>query len=218
MTDYDNQEKSADIALLKEMNNLRDIIENNSDWIWEVDATGSYIFSSARSIELLGRLPHEVIGKTPFDFMPAEEAHRVGEIVAKIAAARLPFTGLQNRNIRADGSEILVETSAIPLFDEQGNFKGYRGIDRNLSELPCHAGKRLFELESIYSNAPAGLCFIDSALSYVTVNDYLAELLGKNTAEINGRKVADFLPGIIPILQNALLMAYCNESIPDAEF
>lgn len=179
MTDYDNREKSAGIALLKEMNSLRDIIENNSDWIWEVDATGCYTFSSAKSVELLGRLPHEVIGKTPFDFMPKDEANRVGKIFAEIVAARIPFAGLQNRNTRADGSEVLVETSGIPLFDDNGEFKGYRGIDRNLSDLPYDAGKRLFELESIYSNAPAGLCFIDTTMRYLTVNDYLAKLLGK---------------------------------------
>lgn len=218
MTDYDNREKSADIALLKEMNSLRDIIENNSDWIWEVDVAGRYTFSSAKSIELLGRLPHEVIGKTPFDFMPKDEAHRVGKLFAEIAAERIPFAGLQNRNIRADGSEVLIESSGIPLFDHNGEFKGYRGIDRNLSNLPYNASQRLFELESIYSSAPAGLCFIDTALHYLTVNDYLAELLGKKTAEVNGHKVADFLPGIIPILQSALLKAYCNDSIPDAEF
>lgn len=218
MTDYDNREESANIGLLKEMSSLRDIIENNSDWFWEVDTSGRYTFSSTKSIELLGRLPHEVIGKTPFDFMPKDEAHRVGKIFAEITAARIPFSGLQNRNIRADGSEVLVETSGVSLFDDNGEFKGYRGIDRNLSNLSNDAGKRLFELESIYSSAPAGLCFIDTTLRYVTVNDYLAELLGKNTLEINGRKIADFLPSIIPILQSALLKAYCNESIPDAEF
>ncbi|EEP89634.1 hypothetical protein ykris0001_140 [Yersinia kristensenii ATCC 33638] len=179
MTDYDNREKSADITLLKEMNSLRDIIENNSDWIWEVDVTGHYTFSSAKSIELLGRLPHDVIGKTPFDFMPEDEANRVGEIFAEIAAARIPFAGIQNRSIRADGSEVLVESSGIPLFDDNGEFKGYRGIDRNLSNLPYNASQRLFELESIYSSAPAGLCFIDTTICYLTVNDYLAELLGK---------------------------------------
>lgn len=218
MTDYDNREKSADITLLKEMNSLRDIIENNSDWIWEVDVTGRYTFSSAKSIELLGRLPHDVIGKTPFDFMPEDEANRVGEIFAEIAAARIPFAGIQNRSIRADGSEVLVESSGIPLFDDNGEFKGYRGIDRNLSNLPYNASQRLFELESIYSSAPAGLCFIDTTICYLTVNDYLAELLGKRTVDINGRKVAEFLPSIVPILQNALLKAYCNDSIPDAEF
>ncbi len=218
MTDYDNREESANIGLLKEMSSLRDIIENNSDWFWEVDTSGRYTFSSTKSIELLGRLPHEVVGKTPFDFMPKDEARRVGKIFAEIAAARILFSGLQNRNIRADGSEVLVETSGVPLFDDNGEFKGYRGIDRNLSNLSNDAGKRLFELESIYSSAPAGLCFIDTTLRYVTVNDYLAELLGKNTLEINGRKIADFLPSIIPILQSALLKAYCNESIPDAEF
>lgn len=218
MTDCDNRESSSDISLLDEMNSLRDIIENNSDWIWEVNAAGRYTFSSARSIELLGRHPHEVVGKTPFDFMPDDEAKRLKQIFADITTARIPFAGLQNRNIRADGSEVLVETSGIPLFDESGTFKGYRGIDRNLSNLPYNAGKRLFELESIYSNAPAGLCFIDISLRYVTVNDYLAELLGKNTPEVNGRKVADFLPSIVPILQSALLKAYCNDTIADAEF
>ncbi|CFR20228.1 diguanylate cyclase [Yersinia frederiksenii] len=218
MTDYNNRDNSADISLLNEMNSLRDIIENNSDWFWEVDASGRYTFSSAKSIELLGRHPDEVIGKTPFDFMPQDEANRVGKIFAEIAAARIPFAGLQNRNVRADGSEVLLETSGIPLFDDNGEFKGYRGIDRNLSNLPYDADKRLAELESIYSNAPAGLCFIDTALRYLTVNDYLAALFGKNTVDVNGRKVADFLPSITPILQSALLRAYCNETIPDAEF
>ena len=76
--------ESADGLLLQEMASLRDIIDNNSDWIWEVDAQGRYVFSSNKCIEFLGVPPEEVIGKTPFDFMPPDEAKRVGEQFAAI--------------------------------------------------------------------------------------------------------------------------------------
>src|SRR5471030_1127175 len=86
--------ESADGLLLQEMASLRDIIDNNSDWIWEVDAQGPYVFSSNKCIEFLGVPPEEVIGKTPFDFMPPDEAKRVGEQFAAIVERRAPFGGL----------------------------------------------------------------------------------------------------------------------------
>ncbi|AKA37408.1 diguanylate cyclase [Yersinia ruckeri] len=218
MLDDDNKDKSAIMALQQQLNTLRDIIENNSDWIWEIDVNGHYTFSSAKCLEFFGRSPHEILGKSLCDFMPADEAQRVRTIFAKVSAERLPFSGLKKRHFRADGSEILLETSAVPLFDDNGNFRGYRGIDRDLTHLPANTPQRLLELESIYSNAPAGLCFIDTSLRYVTINDYLANLLGKNTDEVNGQKVADLMPGIVPIIRHALLCAYNSESILDAEF
>ncbi|NMC25739.1 MAG: PAS domain S-box protein, partial [Serratia sp.] len=141
--------ESADGLLLQEMASLRDIIDNNSDWIWEVDAQGRYVFSSNKCIEFLGVPPEEVIGKTPFDFMPPDEAKRVGEQFAAIVERRAPFGGLLNRNIRPDGTEVILETSGVPLFDHDGNFRGYRGIDRNLTNLDQAPGQRLFQLESI---------------------------------------------------------------------
>lgn len=146
------QFQSAEGHLLREMASLRDIIDNNSDWIWEVDTQGRYVFSSNKCQEFLGVPPEHVLGKTPFDFMPADEATRVSAQFAAIAARRAPFGGLLNRNIRADGTEIILESSGIPLFDAAGEFRGYRGIDRNLTNLDQAPGQRLFQLETIYSN------------------------------------------------------------------
>lgn len=210
--------ESADGLLLQEMASLRDIIDNNSDWIWEVDAQGRYVFSSNKCIEFLGVPPEEVIGKTPFDFMPPDEAKRVGEQFAAIVERRAPFGGLLNRNIRPDGTEVILETSGVPLFDHDGNFRGYRGIDRNLTNLDQAPGQRLFQLESIYSNAPVGLCFIDLHMRYVTVNDATANIIGLQPFEAIGRKVGVFLPGLSPLLNNALELAQRNEHTPDREF
>lgn len=121
-------------AMRRELARLREMLERNSDWIWEVDAQGRYTYASRHCVALLGREPEEVVGRTPFDFMPPDEAERVGRIFGAIAAERRPFAQLLNRNLRRDGSLVVLETSGIPLFAADGTFCGYRGIDRDVTE------------------------------------------------------------------------------------
>src|SRR5450830_889354 len=45
-----------------------------------------------------------------------------------------PFRLWANANLHKDGHEVFLETSATPMFDAQGVFKGYRGIDRDITE------------------------------------------------------------------------------------
>ena len=58
---------------------FRNLAETTTDWIWEIDSNGVYTYASPAVRFLLGYEPEEVIGKTPFDFMPHEEAQRVSE-------------------------------------------------------------------------------------------------------------------------------------------
>jgi PAS domain S-box-containing protein len=53
-----------------DVQHLYDLLNQNSDWVWEVDAQGRYTWASDVVTSLLGYPPSEVIGKTPFDFMP----------------------------------------------------------------------------------------------------------------------------------------------------
>ncbi len=127
-------EAGSDAAMRRELARLREMLERNSDWIWEVDAQGRYTYASRHCVALLGREPEEVVGRTPFDFMPPDEAERVGQLFGAIAAERRPFAQLLNRNLRKDGSLVVLETSGVPLFDAEGVFCGYRGIDRDITE------------------------------------------------------------------------------------
>jgi len=113
---------------------FRSLVETTSDWIWEVDARGMYTYASPKVGDLLGYTPEEVVGKTPFDFMPPADAARVGRQFAEIAAARRPFDRLENTNLRKDGSQVMIETSGVPIFDRDGKLAGYRGIDRDITE------------------------------------------------------------------------------------
>ena len=121
-------------AMRQELARLREMVEQNSDWLWEVDAEGRYTYASRHCLTLLGREPEEVVGRTPFDFMPPDEAERIGRIFGAIAAERRPFSGLLNRNLRKDGRVVVLETSGIPLLGPGGELRGYRGIDRDVTE------------------------------------------------------------------------------------
>jgi PAS domain S-box-containing protein len=109
---------------------LSDITFSMADWVWEVDEKGVYTYSSPKGYELLG----DVIGKTPFDFMPPEEAKRAAEIFSEIAANKEPIKDLENWNIRKDGERICFLTNGVPILDKEGNLKGYRGVDKDITE------------------------------------------------------------------------------------
>ncbi len=62
--------KKAEIALRESEEKFKAIVETASDWIWEIDKTGKYTYSSPKALSILGYSEKEIMGKTPFDFMP----------------------------------------------------------------------------------------------------------------------------------------------------
>jgi PAS domain S-box-containing protein len=131
-----------DVTRLKEIEKLlwdsrerfESLVETTSDWIWEVDRSGAYVFSNQKVKDILGYERHEVIGKKPFDFMSPHEAQKVAKSFRKFAKSRKAFSGLENFNLHKDGHEVVLETSGVPVFDENGQYLGYRGIDRDITK------------------------------------------------------------------------------------
>lgn len=127
----------AERALRESEARFRELIETVGDWVWEVDEHNVFTYASPRAFDLLGYRPEEVRGRTPFEFMPPQEAERVAAEFSAIAARRAPFSRLENTNRRKDGTLVVLETSGAPYFDAQGRFCGYRGLDRDITERKC---------------------------------------------------------------------------------
>lgn len=127
--------KKAEEALRENEEKFRSLVEITSDWIWEVDQNGIYSYVSPKIKTLLGYEPQELIGKaTPFDFMPEEEAEKTSRLFKSIISSRKSLDGLENTNIHKDGHLVVLETSGVPVFDKVGNFTGYRGVDRDITD------------------------------------------------------------------------------------
>lgn len=126
--------KAAERALKESEERFRSLVESTSDWIWEVNEQIVYTYASPQVFDLLGYTPGEIIGKTRFDLMSPDEVARVKEGFGAILAERKPFRLWENAALHKDGRVVFLETSGVPMFDAQGVFKGYRGIDRDITE------------------------------------------------------------------------------------
>lgn len=177
--DITEQNKARD-ALKESEERYRSLVETTSDLVWEVDAQARYTYVSPKSMDLLGYEPGELLGKTPFSIMPPDEAERIRQEFERLAASPGPVESLINRNLRKDGSTVVMETSAVPLIAKDGTFAGFRGIDRDVTQ-KILAEEALRESEERYRT------FIESANEAIfVIQDGVIPFVNKRGLELIG--------------------------------
>jgi len=133
ITDITVQKKiERDLRSSKEK--YKRLTENINDWIWEFDQNYIFTYCSPIIFDLLGYLPEEVIGTSAFDLMTDDESQKVHDLFIEYVRERRPFKNLRNVNVHKDGKLVVLESSGTPIFDESGNFAGYMGVDRDITE------------------------------------------------------------------------------------
>ncbi|MTJ07773.1 PAS domain S-box protein [Anabaena sp. UHCC 0204] len=207
------EQRTAELQQSKER--FRNLVETCSDWIWEVNESGAYTYASPQIINVLGYSPTEILGKTPFDFMPPAEAERVLPEFMQFLSVQAPFQCLENTNRHKDGRLIILETSAVPIFDEDRKFCGYRGIDRDitirkLSEAALRQNEARFQ--RIAANLP-GVMYqyilrADGSYEFIYISDRCQEVYELESATILNNADAVFQlahPEDLPSLQESIL-------------
>jgi PAS domain S-box-containing protein len=189
------ERKRAQEALAESRKKYRGLVEKVNDWVWEIDADGVYTYVSPRALELLGYAPEEIVGKTPFDFMPPAEAQRVWNAFEPTWLERKPLELLDNTLVRKDGRLVTVETSGMPVFAEDGTFLGYTGIDRDVTERK-QAEEALRESEEKFrllaETSPAAILIYQDG-KYVYVNPAAESITGYQRAELLAQAVGDIV-------------------------
>jgi PAS domain S-box-containing protein len=158
------ERKKTEMALKESEERFRSLVESTSDWIWEIDENGIYTYASPQVEDILGYTPDEVLGKSPFDLMSDDEGKKLAVEFKDTSRKRESFSMLENRNRHKSGHIVTLETSGVPVFDTEGNYKGYRGIDRDISKRK-EAENALKESEErfrdLFENSPVSLWLED---------------------------------------------------------
>ena len=156
------------------------LIDNISDWLWEVNSIGVYTHCGENVYDFLGFKAHEVIGKTPFDFMTEEEGQRVGQIFIDLATKKENIINLENTHIHKNGYEIIVETSAVPVIGNNGDLLGYQGLDRDITKrksLERDIQKQNYALEILFEKSSDGVSILHNNC-FIRHNEQIVSILG----------------------------------------
>ncbi|MGA9752639.1 MAG: PAS domain S-box protein [Acidobacteriota bacterium] len=103
---------------------------HSSDWVWEVGADLRFTHSNAWVSRLLGYRPEEILGRSLCDLMPPAEARQVRSQLGEEAGGKKPLRAALAVYVKKDGAWMVLVTSAIPIRDASGTFRGYWGIGR----------------------------------------------------------------------------------------
>ena len=125
--------KQVEDKLKESEKRFYDLVFCSADWIWEVDKDGKFTYVSEKVEDILGYRPDEVIGKTSYDLMPKEEAARIESIFKKISSEKKTIVDAENWNLTKDGKAVCLLTNGVPIFDDEGNYLGYRGVDKDIT-------------------------------------------------------------------------------------
>ena len=120
-------------ALKLSENRYQALVENISDFVWEIDKENQHTYVSPRIKDLLGYEVGEILG-TEISFLMAEEQNIFArERFLKSIAEKKEIKNLEIQLINKNGEIVFVETNAMPIYDEKGMFRGFLGADRDIS-------------------------------------------------------------------------------------
>ena len=115
-------------ALQKSEEKFRTLLETSSDWVWEINLDGTFIFSSPRVKDLLGFEVDEIVGTTLFDNMPDQDLELTKVFFKEKGTQPKSFSGWEIAQFHKDGQPIVMEINGTPIFDTRGRLFGWFGF------------------------------------------------------------------------------------------
>lgn len=114
---------------------INDFVRAASDWFWETDKDHRVTYLSDSFFDVIG------VGVDPADLGQADFDTRAGldqdgqAAFLAIKKTKRPFRDFWVTFRLPDGETREVQSSGVPVFDESGNFAGYRGVSADRTDL-----------------------------------------------------------------------------------
>ena len=172
------ERKKAEKTLRENEKRFLDITHSMADWVWEVDKNGKFTYVSDTVKNILGYSSEELIGRTPFEIMPEKEAIKISEIFLKIFSKSGPIVDLENWNLTKDGTEVCILTNGVPVINDDGELKGYRGVDKDISNQKKLEAERLqFESQLLQAQKMESIGNLAGGIAH-DFNNILSSVIG----------------------------------------
>jgi len=181
--------KRVEAALRVSEARFQDVAAAAGEYIWELDKDGRYSFLTSPFEALLGIPLDQALGKSPFEFMPPEEARRTSSFFQEKMAENSLFRGLEHCSVHADGHLVWQRVSGLPYFDEQGALLGYRGTALDITETKFameEIENLSLRLQLAVESAKVGIWDYDVTSDHLVWDKTMHELHGVNSNDFMG--------------------------------
>jgi len=125
--------RQAEAANYESQARFRSLTELSSDWYWEQDKDLRFTLVSRGAQDRIGIGPEKFIGKRRWDtdmILLTEDEWTEHKAVL---AAHQAFHDFEYKCINERGELIYLSISGQPVFDAEGDFRGYRGVGRDIT-------------------------------------------------------------------------------------
>jgi PAS domain S-box-containing protein len=180
----------AQRALRESEEKFRSIVETTSEWIWAVDASFVHTYSNPAVKRILGYEPREIIGKHALALMHPDDREAVETELEGFAFQKRGWEGMVLRWRHRDGSTRYLESTALPVLDDEGRLAGYRGSDRDITAR-METEEKLREQAMLLENAVEATLLTDTEGRIRFWNRGAADLYEWPAEEAMGRNIAE---------------------------
>jgi PAS domain S-box-containing protein len=138
---------------------FRLLFEAGSDWFWETDAKGYHTYVSPNAEANFGLPVAEMLGKRFNDLRDVACTPEMARKAISAIKARAPYNDfVYCWGVRETGRRRWARTNNIPIFDEAGEFRGYRGVGKDITaEIEAEQALRESELHLAHAQRVSGV-------------------------------------------------------------
>ena len=174
-------EVEAAAKLRESEERFRQLFEAASDWFWEEDAEGCLTFVSPRHTEVTGSSTSKNLGLRRTEYGGTSLDPAAWQKYRADIAARRPFRDFiyRAKNPDANGRRRWTKTSGIPVFAEDGAFRGYRGAASDVTaevEAAAAARKAQLLLHEAIENVGIPVSIYDAEQRFLAGNQAYRDL------------------------------------------
>jgi PAS domain S-box-containing protein len=190
------QRKMSEQALHQSEERFRDFGQSASDWFWEMDDRLRYSFVSERGDSVSTDVSMWMIGKTREEVREADGDPEKWRAHHALIEAHEPFRDFQYK-VKVRGEVTDVSVNGIPIFDEDGVFKGYRGSTSDITDR-VRTQEVLLEREQQYraivEDQTDLICRYLPDGTFTFANDAYCRYFGQSADQLVGAKISPLIP------------------------
>ena len=182
------ERKKIENALRENEEKYRLIADNSDDWIYWVAPDGHLHYVSPACERVTGYSPEEFANHPELTHQIVLEADRE-KVSQHTQIAKQDDTphNLEFRIVTKTGEIRWVNHSCSPIFNDEGEYLGRRGTNRNITERKRQE-EQLFESEfrfnKLYENGPFGMVMADKEFRFKKANPAFCAIMGYSEAEL----------------------------------